>query len=123
MDDDGTYRPRPLSSSPDGTLWAHSAVLGLDVCARPDLTLQLYDPVGGQWFITPEEVVASGRVAAANLEAAETARQAAESARQAAEVARQEEATARQIAEAARQATEEENRRLLEQLRRLQSNP
>ena len=130
LDDDGTYRPRSLSSSPDGTLWAHSVVLGLDICARPDLTLQLYDPVGGQWFITPEEVVASGRVAAANLEVAESARQAAEvarqsaeSARQAAEVARQEEAAARQVAEAARQATEEENRRLLEQLRRLQSDP
>ena len=122
LDEDGTYRPRPLSSSPDGMLWAHSAVLGLDVCVREGLTLQLYDPVSGQWLIAPVEVAASGRVAAANLEAAETARQAAESARQAAEVARQEEAAARQVAEAARQATEEENRRLLEQLRRLQSN-
>ncbi len=54
----------PLSTSPDGTLWAHSAVLGLDVCAREDLTLQLYDPVGGQWLITPEEVGSAGRASA-----------------------------------------------------------
>ena len=147
--EDGAYRPRSLSTSPDGTLWGHSAVLGLDVCVRDDRTLQLYDPVSGQWFITPEEVVASGRVAAANLQSSEAARLAAEADRQAAEAARQiaesgrqaaeadrlvaetarqtaesarQTAEAdRQVAEAARQAAEEENRQLREQLRRLQS--
>ena len=128
LDADGTYRPGALSSGSGGMLWAHSAVLGLDVCVRADLTFQLYDPASGEWLIAPEEVVASGRVAAANLESAESARQAAE-------VARQEEAAARQAAEAARQAAEvahqeeaearqaaeEENRRLLDRLRRLES--
>ena len=128
------YRPMPLFTEPDGTLWAPSAVLGLDICVREDLTLQLYDPAGGQWFITPEEVVASGRVAAANLQAAESARQEEIAARQAAETARQEEVTARQAAEtarqaaetarqeevAARQAVEEENRRLRDELHRQQ---
>ena len=106
---DGAYQPMPLSTEPDGTIWAHSDVLGLDVCVRADLTIQLYDPVSGQWFITPEEVVSSGRVAAANLQAAEAALQ---------------EAVAAGRAEAvARQAAEAENRRLREQLRRLQSAP
>ena len=64
LDDDGIYHPRSLSSSPDGTLWAHSVVLGLDVCARPDLTLQLYDPVSGQWLIAPDQVGSTGPVSA-----------------------------------------------------------
>ena len=72
LDDDGTYHPRPLSSSPDGTLWARSAVLGLDICARADLTLQLYDPVGGRWLIAPEQVGSTGPVSAdARLQALE----------------------------------------------------
>ena len=62
----------PLSEGADGTLWAHSVVLGLDVCAREDLTLQLYDPVGGQWLIAPEEVGSAGRASAnASLQALE----------------------------------------------------
>ena len=72
LEGDGTYRPMPLSTGPDGTLWAHSAVLGLDVCAREDLTLQLYDPVGDRWLITPEEVGSAGRASAnASLQALE----------------------------------------------------
>ena len=62
--DDGTYRPRSLSSSPDGTLWARSVVLGLDICARADLTLQLYDPVSGRWLIAPDQVGSAGPVSA-----------------------------------------------------------
>ena len=69
---DGAYQAMPLSTGSDGTLWAHSAVLGLDVCAREDLTLQLYDPVGGQWLIAPEEVGSAERASAnASLQALE----------------------------------------------------
>lgn len=70
--EDVAYQPRSLSSSLDGTLWAHSVVLGLDICARADLTLQLYDPVSGQWLIAPEHVGSTGPVSAdARLQALE----------------------------------------------------
>ena len=69
---DGAYQAMPLSTDSDGTLWAHSVVLGLDVYAREDLTLQLYDPVSGQWLIAPEEVGSAERASAnASLQALE----------------------------------------------------
>ena len=106
---DGAYQPMPVATTSEGMLWAHSDVLGLDICAWADLTLQLYDPVSGQWLLEPEKVGAARREEAAAREAAEAARQAAESAQQA--------------TEAALRLAEEENRRLREELNRLQAGP
>ena len=47
-------------------------MLRLDVCMRENFTLQLYDPVSGQWLIAPEQVGSTGPVSAdANLQALE----------------------------------------------------
>ena len=89
----GEYRPLPLQQNADGLIWAHSTLLGLDICVRPGLELRLYDPDAGQWLLTPEESYA---------------------AHQATEAARQEVESALQNAEA-------ENRRLRELLRSYQT--
>ena len=69
---DGTeYREQALITDGDGMLRGHSAVLGLDICVAPDLSLRLYDPATGEWLRTHQET--------------EFARQAAEAAHLAAE--------------------------------------
>lgn len=97
---DGEYTTIELTTTREGLVWGHSAVLGLDVCAFPDGSMRFYDPPSGQWLRTHAEEMA--------------ARQAAEAARREAE-----EATAREMA--ARQAAEEELRALREQLQRYRS--
>lgn len=82
-----------LNTGRDGALSAHSAVLGLDVCALPDGNLRFYDPVSGQWLRTHGESEAALRQA--------------------------EETAARETA--ARRAAEEELRLLREQLQRYQA--
>ena len=104
--ENGVYRGIPRYAE-DGILWAHSEVLGLDICVLPGLELRLYDPATGEWLHTHQE---------------------SEAARQAAEAARHTEAAARQAAEdalkaeqAARQSAEDEARALRERLRELES--
>lgn len=96
---DGEYQLIELESGEDGTLRGQSPVLGLDLCAFPDLELRLYDPVSGQWLRNHQEEAA--------------ARNAAEAARFTAEAAQQ-------AAEARQEATEAENRALRERLRELE---
>ncbi len=52
---DGEYRPISLYTDAEGTLRGHSAVLGLDICVRDGSDLRLYDPVAGQWLLSPSE--------------------------------------------------------------------
>ena len=90
---DGEYSTIEMTTGRAGVTWAHSAVLGLDICAMPDGNLRFYDPVGEQWLRTHGESEAALREA--------------------------EEAAAREMA--ARQAAEEELRILREELQRYRS--
>ena len=56
----------------DGLIWAHSAVLGLDLCwAAGDLRFR--DPASGEFLLTPHEQRV-GRLEAESRAEAETAR-------------------------------------------------
>ena len=94
---DGQYVRLPIQEAPDGQIWGHSPVLGLDLC-WDDGRLLFYDPVTGEYLRDFDETKDA-------LEESEAALHASES-------ARQHEATARQAAEA-------EVARLREQLRQL----
>ena len=111
--ENGVYRGIPRFAE-DGILWAHSEVLGLDICVLPGLELRLYDPATGEWLHTHQESEAARQVEAAAREAAEDARQVEAAARQAAEDALKAE-------QAARQSAEDEVRALRERLRQLES--
>ena len=52
---DGAYQPIPIGTDEAGILRGHSAVLGLDVCVRPELELRLYDPSTGEWLRNLDE--------------------------------------------------------------------
>ena len=111
--ENGVYRGIPRYAE-DGILWAHSELLGLDLCVLPGLELRLYDPATGEWLHTHQESEAARQVAEDARETEAAARQTAEGARQAAEAAL--------IAEqAARQSAEDEARILRERLRQLES--
>ncbi len=68
---EGQYRAIAVAEDSSGILRGHSAMLGLDICVRPDGELRIYDPVAGDWL--------------RNLNEAEDDRLAAEVARQNAE--------------------------------------
>ena len=48
------YAPLPINRDPDGLIWGHSEVLGLDLC-WDNGTLRLRDPNTGSFLSTPEE--------------------------------------------------------------------
>ena len=48
---DGAYQPIEVSEDKDGILRGHSDVLGLDLCALPNLDLRLYDPRTGRMAV------------------------------------------------------------------------
>ena len=51
---DGRYEPLEIIHEPDGLIWGHSEVLGLDLCWR-DGELRFRDPLTGGFLPTPEE--------------------------------------------------------------------
>ena len=51
---DGAYRPVEIVHEPDGLVWGHSAVLGLDLCWDAG-ELRFRDPGSGEFLLTPEE--------------------------------------------------------------------
>ncbi|MCE2459047.1 MAG: Uma2 family endonuclease [Dehalococcoidia bacterium] len=61
---DGSYEPLEIIDEPDGLIWGHSEVLGLDLCWC-DGELRFRDPSTGEFLLTPEE----GRVALETAEA------------------------------------------------------
>ena len=97
---DGEYRPLPLHREPDGMIWGHSRVLGLDFCWH-DKELRFRDPGTGEFLPTPSELADQ--------------RDAAQAAHDAAQAARDAERTRRL-------AAEDEVARLREQLRRLRQD-
>ena len=111
--ENGVYRGIPRYAE-DGILWAHSEVLGLDICVLPGLELRLYDPATGEWLHTHQESEAA-------RQAAEDARQVESAARQAAEGARQAAEDALKAEQAARQSAEDEVRILRERLREMEA--
>ena len=51
----GEYEPIEVDTDSDGVLRGHSSVLGLDICARGELELRLYDPRNGEWLRSHRE--------------------------------------------------------------------
>ena len=49
------YQPIPIASDDAGILRGYSAVLGLDVCVRPELELRLYDSSTDEWLRNLDE--------------------------------------------------------------------
>ena len=53
---DGVYHPIPLHHEPDGAIWGHSAILGLDIYWQ-DKKLRIKDPATGEFFPEYNEVM------------------------------------------------------------------
>lgn len=51
----GEYEPIEIDSDSAGVLRGHSNTLGLDICARGELELRLYDPANGEWLRSHRE--------------------------------------------------------------------
>jgi hypothetical protein len=51
---DGSYEPLEITHEPDGLIWGHSDVLGLDLCWHEG-ELRFRDPSTGEFLPTPEE--------------------------------------------------------------------
>ncbi len=62
------YEPLEIHHQPDGLIWGHSPVLGLDICWDNE-QIRLRDPATGEYIPTPEE--AAARANAAEVRAAE----------------------------------------------------
>ena len=67
---DGEYCPVEIVREPDGLIWGHSAVLGLDLCWHEG-ELRFRDPSTGEFLLTPEEQRAALKAAEARVEALE----------------------------------------------------
>ena len=64
----GEYTPLPINYEPDGLIWGHSEVLGLDLCwDKGDLRLR--NPETGRYLPTPGELSAERDAAQARAEA------------------------------------------------------
>ncbi len=118
---DGKYEPFPIHRDPDGLIWGHSPVLGLDLC-WDDGELRLRDPRDGEYLPTPEETAVRANRAEAERDTAlnhaaevEAERDTALNRAGRAEVER--DMALNRAAEA-----EAENARLREALRRLEEN-
>ena len=104
---EGEYEPLDIVYEPDGLIWGHSPVLGLDMC-WDNGELRLRDPDTGEYLPTPEEL----RI---ERDTAEIERNTAQAERNAAQAERNAERAARIAAEA-------EADELRERLRRLQQD-
>ena len=67
---DGNYEPVGITHEPDGLIWGHSEVLGLDLCWREG-ELRFRDPSTGEFLLTPEEQQTAREAAEARVEALE----------------------------------------------------
>ena len=67
---DGRYEPVEITHEPDGLIWGHSEVLGLDLCWREG-EVRFRDPSTGKFLLTPEEQQASRIDAETRAQAAE----------------------------------------------------
>ena len=74
---DGRYEPLEITHEPDGLIWGHSEVLGLDLCWREG-ELKFRDPSTGEFLLTPAEQQAARIEAEARAERERVDRLAAE---------------------------------------------
>lgn len=51
----GEYQPIEVDTDENGVLRGHSDALSLDICARGELELRLYDPANGEWLRSHQE--------------------------------------------------------------------
>ena len=96
---DGEYEPMEMRLESDGSIWAHSDALNLDLWWT-DGDLRYWDPVKEEWLNTPEEDRVGRLAEAARADAAEARADAAEERADAAEERAAEERNARLAAEA-----------------------
>ena len=66
---DGVYQPIPLHHESDGTIWGHSAILGLDIYWQ-NKKLRIKDPVTGEFFPEYNEIMEERDTAVSEREAA-----------------------------------------------------
>ena len=59
---DGVYQPIPLHYEPDGTIWGHSEILGIDIYWQ-DKKLRIFDPATGEFMPEYNEVMEEREVA------------------------------------------------------------
>ena len=52
----GVYQPIPLHHEPDGTIWGHSEILGIDIYWQ-DKKLRIFDPATGEFMPEYNEVM------------------------------------------------------------------
>ena len=62
------YEPLEVRHEPDGLIWGHSPVLGLDICWDNE-QIRLRDPATGEYIPTPEEAAARAESDAARADA------------------------------------------------------
>ena len=62
------YEPLEVHHEPDGLIWGHSPVLGLDICWDNE-QIRLRDPATGEYIPTPEEAAARAESDAARADA------------------------------------------------------
>ena len=74
---DGRYEPVEITHEPDGLVWGHSEVLGLDLCWLEG-ELRFRDPSTGEFLLTPVEQQAARTDAEAQAEQERSGRLAAE---------------------------------------------
>ena len=67
---EGVYRPIGLNYGPDGVIWGHSPMLGLDLCWESG-RLRFYDPSTGEYLRSLAEVMAERDAAQHRADAAE----------------------------------------------------
>ena len=110
---DGVYQPVPLHREPDGAIWGHSEILGIDIYWQ-DKKLRIKDPATGEFYPEYNEVMAERNEVIAERAAVARERDSERARRRYAEAQRDSEAEARAQAEA-------EVQRLRERLRRLEN--
>ncbi len=67
---DGKYEPLEIIHEPDGLIWGHSEVLGLDLCWHEG-ELRFRDPSTSEFLLTPDERRAVQEAAEVRADAAE----------------------------------------------------
>ena len=115
---DGEITPIAIHHEPDGMVWGHSRVLGLDLCWDRG-RLRFYDPSTGQWLRNYQETQDELTAAETRADVAETRASTAEIRADVAEQQLAAERTVRATAESRADAAETRAAQLEAELRRL----
>ena len=118
---DRKYERLPIHSEPDGLIWGHSPVLGLDLCWDAG-EFRFRDPTTGYFLPTPKEIAVRTNQVEAERDMADNRADYAETQRDFAQVERDLARNRANRAENRAAEAEAENTRLRERLRRLEEN-